>query len=304
MNTKKMNEAQVNLILIFVTFLFGINPIVVKIGITEMPPMVFTTMRLFVSVVAFALILIKSGTWIPVEKKDLFVFLKMGIGAFVFQIGMIVALKYVSAAIVATMIGLMPISILLIHTIQGTKKIKSFHYIGTIATFIGVFLVSGFIDGAIMFDRKSGLLGVSILLIAQFAAAVYMVLSEKMLEKYSHYQVSTLMFFVAFILFLIGTMPELVTSGIPKMSTAAIICVIYGGTISLCLANNLWIWGIKKIGSHKAAIFNNLPPVFALVAGILFLNEIPLPSQVLGVVLILVGLYIFEGKLVPSRQEL
>ena len=153
-------------------------------------------------------------------------------------------------------------------------------------------------------DNKKMLLGIGILLVAQFSAATYMVLSEDMLEKYSHYQVSTLMFSVAFIMFTAVTVPNALVHGIGQRTLPGIFCILYGGIVSLCLANNLWIWGIQKIGSHKAVIYNNLPPVFALLAGILFLNEIPLPSQVAGVVTILVGLYVFSGKWSQTKSFL
>jgi len=292
-----MNDTGVKGVLVFVTLLFGINPIVVKVGITEMSPMIFTTGRLMVAVIAFACVLLLSGQWIRPNKKDIGAYIIIGFEAFLFQIGMILALQFVSAAIVATMLGLIPVSILIINSLKGNKRIERKHYVGATITFVGVIFISGILSSVSEVELWHGIAGIGVLLIAQFSAAAYMVRSEALLETYSHYQVTALMFFVTFVLFVIGSLPTLVTTGIEAVSSLALMCMIYGGLISLCLANILWTWGIKEVGSHQAAIFNNLPPVFAVVAGILFLNEIPRPSQVIGVVLILFGLFVFDFQL-------
>lgn len=296
MKDVKFNDSQVKGALVFVALLWGINPIVIKLGITQMSPMIFTTLRLFVAVLAFTFFLVRSKTWVALTRKSIIVFIKMGTGAFVFQLGMILALQFVSAAIVATMIGLVPISTLVIYRFKGMRKIMNYHYFGTLITFGGVFLVSGLLSGVMTFENGNTLLGITLLFMAQFAAASYIVLSENILKVYSHYQVSTMMFSVVFIMFLIITVPEMATQGIDKITGPSFYYIIYGGIVSLCIANNLSIWGIKKLGSHRAVIYNNLPPVFALIAGILFLNEIPMPSQVIGIGTILFGLYIFSGK--------
>lgn len=303
MDQRKMNDTGVKGVLVFVTLLFGINPIVVKVGITEMSPMIFTTGRLFVAVIAFGVVMLLSRRWVRPEKGDFAAFIIIGIEAFLFQIGMILALQFVSAAIVATMLGLIPVSILVINSLKGRHRIVRKHYIGAMITFIGIIFISGIISSVTEVELWRGIAGIGILMIAQFSAAAYMVRSEGLLVKYSHYQVTALMFFVTFLLFLVGSLPVVVRAGIEPVSSLAINCMIYGGLVSLCLANILWTWGIKEVGSHQAAIFNNLPPVFAVVAGILFLNEIPRASQVIGVVLILFGLFIFNLQIKSKAFE-
>jgi drug/metabolite transporter (DMT)-like permease len=81
---------------------------------------------------------------------------------------------------------------------------------------------------------------------------------------------------------------------------------LYSGVFALCFANFLWIWGVGIIGSAKAALYNNLPPVFAVAAGYLLLGESFGLLQLAGAAIIFGGLYLTRTRkniTEPRRSE-
>lgn len=290
---KKHSNGYVRFILLFVVLLFGINPTVVRLGINNMPALSFTTLRLLVATISFLCVLYFSKTYKKVNKEDIYKFLLIGLGGLIFQLGLIYGLKYVSAATASTITAIMPISVIIINRFIKHIEIDKSKYIGALITMIGIILITQKgINFKGFFDRSQ--IGIILLLIAQLAAAIYTVISEDLVKRYSHYQVSTIMFGLVFIGFLILSSKELTHLDINNVPLTGFICIIYGGVFSLCIGNTLWIYGVKKIGSNETAIYNNLPPVFALLSEIIILNEKPAYIQVIGIFIVMIGMYIFN----------
>ncbi len=54
--------------------------------------------------------------------------------------------------------------------------------------------------------------------------------------------------------------------------------------------------GTGILGSTKASLYNNLPPVFAVAISYLFLGESFGWLQFIGAIIIFLGLYVAKGK--------
>ncbi|GKX29117.1 hypothetical protein SH1V18_15970 [Vallitalea longa] len=289
----KYSTKFVRLILLFVALLYGINPTVVKLGIKNMPALTFTTLRLLVATISFLILLNHSKTYKKVKKADVHKFIFMGLGGLVFQLGLIYGLKYVTAATASTIIAVMPISVMMINRFVKHKIIEKNKYIGAIITMMGIFLITQ--NGVnYNYDSNTSKIGIILLLIAQLAAAIYTVISEDLVKRYSHYQVSTIMFGLVFLGFIIISSSELIRLDINLVPLTGWVCILYGGIFSLCIANTLWIFGVEKIGSNETSIYNNLPPVFSLLSGMIILNEKPLYLQIIGIFIVTIGMYIFS----------
>jgi drug/metabolite transporter (DMT)-like permease len=68
--------------------------------------------------------------------------------------------------------------------------------------------------------------------------------------------------------------------------------IAYSSLFGVVLAYILWNAGIQKIGSGRAAVYQNLSPLTAAVLAVAFLGEIFTPLRIGGAVLILVGIYL------------
>jgi O-acetylserine/cysteine efflux transporter len=290
----KSTKNQIKLLLVLVAVLWGVNPTIVKLGIQSMPAISYTALRLFVATLAFSVQLYASKTFKWPEKRDWIFFIFIGMSIFSFQISLIFALRYVSAGTAATMISLMPISVLIINHITKKVGIKKYHYLGAFVTLIGILLISNIKSSEANRLINKYWIGIGLLLISQFAAASQTVISERLVKRYSHYQVAATMFGIAFFAFAFLAFGQLKTMHVNEISKISIFCIVYGGIFSIYIANTLWTWGVKQIGSHETAIYNNLSPIFSLLSGMIILKEMPSIIQIIGVGLILTGLFIFN----------
>jgi drug/metabolite transporter (DMT)-like permease len=72
--------------------------------------------------------------------------------------------------------------------------------------------------------------------------------------------------------------------------------VAYSALLSITYSYFIWAYAIDKIGVAHTSVFNNVTPIVALVAGWLLLSEKPLPTQLAGVVLVLVGVFMVRSR--------
>jgi drug/metabolite transporter (DMT)-like permease len=92
----------------------------------------------------------------------------------------------------------------------------------------------------------------------------------------------------------ITSIPMLVVEGIDLsflQSTTAIYALLYVGIVSSCIAYTFQIIGQKRVKSAPVAtLIMSLEAVFALIAGMVFLQETITSSQSVGMALILVSI--------------
>ena len=62
------------------------------------------------------------------------------------------------------------------------------------------------------------------------------------------------------------------------------------GILAIGVAYLLWYRGVQRIGNSRTAAYSNLTPVVALAVAWLWLGEVPKVMQILGAVVVLVGL--------------
>lgn len=109
-------------------------------------------------------------------------------------------------------------------------------------------------------------------------------------------RIDSLMFsFVQFaVATVITSIPMLVVEGMDLsflQSTTAIYALLYVGIVSSCIAYTFQIIGQKRVKSAPVAtLIMSLEAVFALIAGMVFLQETITPSQSVGMALILASI--------------
>jgi drug/metabolite transporter (DMT)-like permease len=70
----------------------------------------------------------------------------------------------------------------------------------------------------------------------------------------------------------------------------------YSALLSITYSYFIWAYAINAIGVAHTSVFNNVTPIVALFAGWLLLSEKPLPTQLAGVVLVLIGVFMVRSR--------
>ena len=82
----------------------------------------------------------------------------------------------------------------------------------------------------------------------------------------------------------------------PLASAAALVPVLWAGTIGAAIPTMAWILGIRILGAPRAAIISTLEPVVAVTLAALLLSEVPTLVQVIGGVCIVAAAIIVQGR--------
>jgi len=94
------------------------------------------------------------------------------------------------------------------------------------------------------------------------------------------------------VLFALIALPELAGIDWRQITVGAWLSAAYSGIFAMCIGNFLWIWGVSLLGSAKAALYNNLSPVFSIIVGYVLLGESFGWLQLAGTAVVFWGLYL------------
>ncbi len=295
------SNVKTHLLLTLAALFWGLTPSFIKLSLLELDPYIFSTFRLFLALATSLVLLLIFGSWRRVEKRDWILFSVIGLfGFFVFQLFFPFGVKYTSASISALIMATLPVNVILINLISRTESVK-------IRTITGIILSIGGITAIVLGTRGGVSLegthtrGVVLLIAAELGFAVYTVKSKSLISKYPFYQVMFIVLLFSFIPFLLIAGKDLSvliqSDSFSNISGTAWIGVIFTGIFGSCIANIFWYQGIHHLGSTRTSVYANLPPVFGIIIGYLFLKETLTVLQIIG------GLIIMSGVILVSRRD-
>jgi len=293
---KSDSKKLVYLVMLFATFIWGINMPIMKIGLFYLSPMPYNAARLLCALVVIVAALLFAGNYRPVARQDVKPILLVSVaGFFVSQVFFVIGLQKTTAGNASLIMALLPVSVALINKFFKIEDISRSALIGIAVSLVGAVLIVVGSSKAISFE-DAYLWGAVLVLISQVCYGYYTVFSRELLEKYSTYQVTAYIVVISTVLFCLTAWPSIVETNWWKLPLAAWVSIVFSGVFALCICNFLWIWCVGQAGSIKASIFGNLSPAFAIVAGYLLLGETFNLIQSFGAAVIFLGLYAGRKK--------
>src|SRR6056297_3453921 len=280
-------RAVTHLILIGTAFFWGINPMVMKVGMQELHPVPFNALRLSVGLIAAFILLLLTRSWKPVQRAALPRLLLVGVaGFFLFQLCYSFGVNYTSASVAAIILGTLPINVALITRLFRIEHLSRRKVLGIAATFLGVILIALGKHGGIGL-AGSYVFGVVLLVISEVGYGTYTVFVKPLTSRYSIYQIIFIIMSISVLLFVAVSLPVFSPSAFIGLKPITWFSAVFSGIFLLAIGNILWSTGVKRIGSTNASVYGNLPPVFGVLAGITILKEVLSPMQLLGALIIL-----------------
>lgn len=233
------------------------------------------------------------------KKEDLFSFILSGaLGFFLYVILFNKGTALVSAATSSIIIATVPVFTALLATFFYKEKLKIYQWIAIGIEFMGI-LVLTLMNGSFSINE-----GVLWLLIAALCLASYNILQRKLTKTYSALQASTYSIFFATIMLCI-----FLPGSINKAIHAPLIQILYVlilGVFSSAIAYIAWAKAISL--AEKTTYVSNymfVTPFLTTILGFIMINEIPDKATILGGIIILSGLFIFnkESFLEPFKNK-
>ena len=190
--------------------------------------------------------------------------------------------------------GTMPAFIIIIAWIWLRDKINFTQFLGVLITFTAVLIVVSAGNLTILLDLK--LNNGDIVMI--FACSLYAVYAVGLRKKPKIGALPLLTFF-AYVAFL-GSLPGLIYETISNQIILPGLkgCVILGVIIIFpsFLAQIFFMKGVEKIGPARSGLYTNLVPVFSSILAVFYLQESFKFYHFLSLLMIFVGIYLFENK--------
>lgn len=277
-----MNLKSISLALI-VVLIWGVNFSVIKFGLEELPPILFSSLRFFI-------VAIPAVFFIPFPKTSIWNVLGVGLflGVLKFSFLFIAMKADASAGISSLLLQAQVIFTIILSMILFKEKISNAQLLGMVIALYGF----GFFFFTV--DTHITLLGIVLIL----SASIFWSVSNVIMKQIKDVNLLHFMVWVS----LIPPLPLFILSYIFEThepltlllnsSVKTWISVAYTGYISTLVAFAIWGWLLKNYNSAVVAPFALVIPVIGIVSSNILLNEQLDKVEAIGAILILFGLFI------------
>lgn len=255
-------------------------------------PITIIFIRLLISSIFLICIIILFGKFQKIKRRDYKWFLLSALfNPFLYFLGENYGLKFSTSTIAAIIIATIPVFSPLAGYLAYREKLRWFNFIGIGLSFggIAIMLLSQGMQLQVSF------LGVLFLGGAVVSALLYTIMLKKLSATYSPLNIIGIQNFIGIFLFLplflIFEFPRAlsVTPNREIISSFLMLAILASSLSFVFFAHT-----VKILGIIKANIFSNLIPVFTALFSFWILDESFTMQKIIGIVIVILGVYITE----------
>jgi drug/metabolite transporter (DMT)-like permease len=283
------------LAVVVVMVIWAGNFIVVKTAVAVLPPAGFTFLRFSLASVTLLLLLRWREGTIGLPRRDFIaLFVLGGLGFGVYQLLWTFGLTTVAAGDSALIIAATPVLVAVLAVLARSDVLTRSKLLGSIVSFLGVAIVIASGPGL---SLGGSLTGEAITLLAAVCWATYTAFAAPYLWRYSPLRATTWATVAGTVVLAPVAVAQLSSVDPARIDGSVAGAVLYSGMLSAGMANVIVSNGIRLVGPTRAAAYQFLVPALAVVLAYLFLAEPIRPGQILGGVVIVVGVLATRGTI-------
>lgn len=295
MDVSQRNGYIVDLLLISAVMIWGFNFALMKLMYRYFHPIAFNALRFVISSITMMLLLKFRGENPRLDRTDVRGILWLGfLGNTLYPFIFVLGLDRTTAGNAALLMALTPVFAFLIGVAMKREHFSSGVLMGIILSIAGAAAIVVF--GSSKFSFTSAWTGNLLMIGAAVCWGWQSAESTRFLPKYGPIRltVSTMIAGTAFMAPL--SIPWLATQNFRGIPPVAWLGLGYSALLSITYAYFVWAYALNTIGVAHTSVFNNVTPIVALLAGWFLLAEKPSLSQLAGVVLVLVGVFMVRSR--------
>lgn len=212
-------------------------------------------------------------------------------GFFLNIICMFAAMAYIPAGRAALIVALNPIVTAVALAIFFHERLGIVKWCGIAVAFLGAAVVITRGDLQSAFGDISASVGMGELLMfggVSFWVA-FSIIGRHAMKGLSPLAATAYAAMWGTMLLLISSIIEWQKLDVSQVTWQVIAALVYLGSFGTVIGTVWYYEGIREIGASRAAIFNNLVPVFGIALSVFFLNEDILKSMIVGGILVVIG---------------
>lgn len=277
--------------------LWALNLSVTKYILTKgLQPLSYSTVRYGLAALIFIGLTLVAERTLRIERRHLPVLALAAVTLWLNQLCFVFALDLTNASTIGILLGAIPIFTALLGLALGTERASRRFWIAAAISFAGVGLVALGAGGG----TSASVLGIVLGITTGATWALYSVVVAPLMGTYSPSRVSALVIPVTWAL--------LALSGIPQsreqdwdLGWEVWVLLLFATVGPLVVTNVLWFRSIHRIGANRATLAANLEPFVAAVLAVVLLSEPLGPLQIVGGVLIGIGILFVRRQ--PSAGQ-
>jgi drug/metabolite transporter (DMT)-like permease len=270
--------------------LFGASVVATRVAVQEIPPLNLAVLRFGQGgVILFLCLLIGARNLLKVKWHDLPFLVLLGAILFtVFPVTFNISLRLTEASRGALMLATMPIWSACIARMARKERLNIRQIAGILLTFAGVGIVLAE-RGLRWHGTLLSLGGDGLMLLTALFGAIYGVLAQRMLARYSALTVTMYaMLFGTFLLF-----PAALVEGFPqafvRIDGKVAVLILFLGIFGGALGFFLWTFALTRLTPTQVAVYVNVNPMVAIILGAVLLSEKLTGVFIAGFVAVIAG---------------
>jgi drug/metabolite transporter (DMT)-like permease len=292
----------VDLALVAMSFIWGINFSVVKGALSDFSPLSFNALRFGTSSLFLLTALWLRERSISVRRKDFARFVMLAlIGNTAYQLFFINGIALTTATNSALILATTPVFVVLFGALLDVEKITSPVVQGVVLSFLGVVMIVLGSGRTLTFTDQS-LIGDLLIVANPICWSIYTVLSKPMLKEYSPLKLTTVTMAIGTVPLVLVAIPSLNAQNWAAISSDAWLGLAFSAVFAIGTGYVIWYTGVSRIGSARTALYDNLVTVFAVASAWILLSETMTAIQIAGAVLVFVSLYLVRRNQNAHRQ--
>ncbi|MBC7262253.1 MAG: DMT family transporter, partial [Chloroflexi bacterium] len=223
----------VDVALLAMVVIWGVNFTVVKTALEEMTPMAFNALRF-----AGASVLILFLAWLierdlTIARRDWgLVLLLSFIGNLVYQILFINGLARSRASNTSLILSTSPIFVALVSTLAKTEKLSGRNWAGILLSFLGIFLLITGSNNGVAIDQRT-LWGSVLVLCSTISWATYTVLLKRLVQRTSVIKATAWIMAATTPLLILAALPDLLAQDWRAISLGSWLGLFYSSVIAI-----------------------------------------------------------------------
>jgi len=290
--SSKPRFSVIDITLIGMSLVWGVNFSVVKIALTDFSPLSFNSLRFSLASLFLLTLLWVLERSLSFRREDVGRLVLLGlIGHTIYQLCFIHGIARTTAGNSSLILATTPIFVALLSSVLGVERVERKVWQSVILSFIGILLIVQGAGRTLTMTDQSWI-GDLLILAGTICWSIYTVLAKPLLQRYTPLKLTTLTMVMGTLPLVLVSIPSLKDQNWSSVPSQGWLSLTYSFCFAIAIGYVIWYTAVSRIGNPRTALYENLVTVIAVAVAWLFLSEQMTPLQVLGAVLVLTSLYL------------
>lgn len=301
-----MEKIKIYLIVLLVMLLWALNIVGIKVAVMEMDALTMTAIRISIAASLVIMMLLFMKKLRKVSRNEFkWLFIGSILGVFIHHILLAFGIENTTASNSSIIVGFSPLLTMLFALLFGFSRFNLIQFLGFLLGLWGIIIAVT--QG---FNVNSTLsLGDPIVFLSIASQSLSFLVIRKLSSNMDSMLITGYLLVIGAVLLLITSLLFNFESWktLPDVSSSGYLIVLLSAVFATAIGQTLYNYAISKIGPAETSIFINFNTIFALIASSLLLNEKIVFVQIVGCILIIIGVLFGTGsvqEIVRNRRQM